>query len=110
MESDPLQHNISEEVATGLAKLAELATSVATVNSLLGDPSAAWYQVNLKTFVEVGTIAERIARDVALAGVRAKVFTRIEAAETLGVHANTVSRWLAAEEAEAPSEDATGER
>jgi predicted DNA-binding protein (UPF0251 family) len=65
-----------------------------------------WYGTAMEDLTEIKQTTLALARAIALEGVQRKVITRREAAQALGVHPLTISRWLtAAETSQLPDQE-----
>lgn len=61
----------------------------------LGDPKS-FYRVAVQGLAEIISATNDAARELAVKGVQEHAITRINVGATLGVHPNTVARWVKA--------------
>ncbi|MGH9929640.1 MAG: hypothetical protein ACREA9_10520 [Pyrinomonadaceae bacterium] len=62
-------------------------------------------KARIKAFKTVADLGRQATIDMAVAGVRQGHLTRKETAENLGVHPLTISRWIAAQIIEEPTNE-----
>lgn len=61
---------------------------------LMSPKSLSWYPEMMRDLHEAQTRLTETVRTLAISGVRRKAMTRRQAAQLLGVHENTIARWL----------------
>jgi hypothetical protein len=81
-------------------ELDKLASQLDTIEPQGNMPTETWYRIAVGNLTQLSKQAEALARSVALRGISESIITRKTAAELLDVHPHTISRWVAAHEAE----------
>lgn len=96
-----------EKIGTNLAEAVQgISDTTVDMRMLLESAGENPYVVSplLEKAQEVRQIAHKLATELALEAVERNALTRRAAAELLGVHPITISRWLTAAAVEAPEE------
>lgn len=95
--------NISADVHQAIDQIGNSLAEAQTLLVMANDNPAIYSPLLEKTH-EMQEVAKGLIIDLALSAVENKVLTRRAAAEMIGVHPITISRWLTAATVETPEE------